>query len=229
MSMTFPMQRPVPGDRRGLTDVPRRARLARDRGATASIWSPASTRPPRTRGWPRAKRCPYDLFVGIPIHRAPEPLAASGLAPNGWVPVDQTNLRTQFPNVYALGDVCTGPRTVPKAGIFAESAARVVADDITAVITGATRRRPTRPQACAMPSSATGSSARWRSTSFAGSLPRPSATTPRASTPPRRPSSARHVARGGSDPDWRQCLGSRTNRRTRRWRPLGRCFVSEAP
>ena len=75
---------------------------------------------------------PYDLFVGIPVHRAPEPLAAAGLAVNGWVPVDQTNLRTQFPQVYAIGDVCTGPRTVPKAGIFAESAALVVADDILA-------------------------------------------------------------------------------------------------
>ena len=63
-------------------------------------------------------------------------LAASGLAVNGWVPVDQTNLRTQFPGVYALGDVCTGPRTVPKAGIFAEAAARVVADDIAAAISG---------------------------------------------------------------------------------------------
>jgi sulfide:quinone oxidoreductase len=51
------------------------------------------------------------------------------------VPVDQTNLRTGFPHVYALGDVCTGPRTVPKAGIFAESAAVVVADDITAELT----------------------------------------------------------------------------------------------
>jgi sulfide:quinone oxidoreductase len=79
---------------------------------------------------------PYDLFIGIPVHRAPEPLAASGLAVNGWVPVDQTNLRTAFPHVYALGDVCTGPRTVPKAGIFAESAARVVADDIAAEISG---------------------------------------------------------------------------------------------
>ena len=78
----------------------------------------------------------YDLFVGIPVHRAPEPLAASGLAVKGWVPVDQTNLRTAFPGVYALGDVCTGPRTVPKAGIFAEAAARVVADDITAEIAG---------------------------------------------------------------------------------------------
>jgi sulfide:quinone oxidoreductase len=69
------------------------------------------------------------------VHRAPDPLAASGLAVNGWVPVDQTNLRTQHPHVYALGDVCTGPRTIPKAGIFAEAAAAVVADDIAATIT----------------------------------------------------------------------------------------------
>ena len=55
---------------------------------------------------------------------------------NNWVPVDQSNLRTQFPGVYALGDVCSGPRTVPKAGIFAEAAARVVADDIAAAIAG---------------------------------------------------------------------------------------------
>jgi len=79
----------------------------------------------------------YDLFVGIPVHRAPEVLGATGLAVNGWVPVDQTNLRTEFPGVYALGDVCTGPRMVPKAGIFAESAALVVADDIAAAIAGA--------------------------------------------------------------------------------------------
>jgi sulfide:quinone oxidoreductase len=52
------------------------------------------------------------------------------------VPVDQTNLRTQYPGVYAIGDVCTGPRTVPKAGIFAEAAARVVADDIATTLSG---------------------------------------------------------------------------------------------
>jgi sulfide:quinone oxidoreductase len=79
---------------------------------------------------------PYDLFVGIPVHRAAEPLASSGLAVNGWVPVDQTNLRTEVPRVYALGDVCTGPRNVPKAGIFAEAAARVVAADIAAEVSG---------------------------------------------------------------------------------------------
>src|SRR6185436_8274967 len=85
---------------------------------------------------------PYDLFIGIPIHRAPDPLAASGLAVNGWVPVDQTNLRTQFDQVYAIGDVCSGPRTVPKAGIFAESAARVVAGDIAAQVTGTDEPEP---------------------------------------------------------------------------------------
>jgi sulfide:quinone oxidoreductase len=79
---------------------------------------------------------PYDMFIGIPVHRAPDPLAASDLTVDGWVPVDQTNLRTRFAGVYALGDVCSGPRVVPKAGIFAESAARVVAADITAAITG---------------------------------------------------------------------------------------------
>src|SRR5205823_169835 len=35
---------------------------------------------------------PYDLFVGIPIHRVPEVVESSGLAVDGWVPVDHTNL-----------------------------------------------------------------------------------------------------------------------------------------
>jgi sulfide:quinone oxidoreductase len=70
---------------------------------------------------------PYDLFVGIPVHRAPQPL-------QGWLAVDQGNLRTEHAGVYAVGDVSTGARTVPKAGIFAEAAARVVADDILAEI-----------------------------------------------------------------------------------------------
>jgi sulfide:quinone oxidoreductase len=50
--------------------------------------------------------------------------------------VDQSNLRTRFPGIYAIGDVSTGPRNVPKAGIFAEAAARVVAEDIAATIAG---------------------------------------------------------------------------------------------
>jgi sulfide:quinone oxidoreductase len=79
-------------------------------------------------------RAPYDLFVGIPVHRVPEVVERSGLAVDGWVPVDHTNLTTRFANVYALGDVAGAP--VAKAGVFAESAAAVVADDIAARLRG---------------------------------------------------------------------------------------------
>jgi sulfide:quinone oxidoreductase len=136
MSTTFPMQRPVPVTgavaqmfrdglaERGVEELPQRLVTAID---------PTT----RTAQLASGETLPYDLFVGIPVHRAPEVLAASGLTVNGWVPVNQDNLRTQFSGVYALGDVCSGPRTVPKAGIFAESAALVVADDIAAAISGA--------------------------------------------------------------------------------------------
>jgi sulfide:quinone oxidoreductase len=40
---------------------------------------------------------PYDLFVGIPVHRVPEVVESSGLAVDGWIPVDRTNLATRFP------------------------------------------------------------------------------------------------------------------------------------
>jgi sulfide:quinone oxidoreductase len=83
---------------------------------------------------------PYDLFVGIPVHRAPEVVEASGLAVDGWIPVDRTNLATRFADVYAVGDVAGAP--VAKAGVFAESAAAVVADDIGARLHGEVLQRP---------------------------------------------------------------------------------------
>jgi sulfide:quinone oxidoreductase len=76
----------------------------------------------------------YDLFVGIPIHRVPAVVESSGLAVEGWVPVDHSNLATRFPDVYALGDVVSMP--MAKAGVFAENAAVIVADDITARLRG---------------------------------------------------------------------------------------------
>jgi len=83
---------------------------------------------------------PYDLFIGIPVHRVPEVVERSGLAVDGWVPVDHTNLSTRFPDVYALGDVAGAP--VAKAGVFAEAAAAVVADDIAARLRGGVLQRP---------------------------------------------------------------------------------------
>lgn len=83
---------------------------------------------------------PYDLFVGIPVHRAPDVVARSGLAVDGWVPVERHNLATRFPDVYAVGDITALP--MAKAGVFAEAAARVVADDIAARLRGDVLERP---------------------------------------------------------------------------------------
>lgn len=77
---------------------------------------------------------PFDLFLGIPKHVAPKVVLESGLAENGWIPVDRQDLQTKFPGVYAVGDV-TSVGT-PKAGVFAEGAARIAAHAIIARFEG---------------------------------------------------------------------------------------------
>jgi len=52
---------------------------------------------------------PYDHFIGIPAHRVPEVVESSGLAVDGWVPVNRANLAPRFPGVYALGPVAGLP------------------------------------------------------------------------------------------------------------------------
>jgi sulfide:quinone oxidoreductase len=141
MATTFPMQRPVPvtGE---VSQMFREGLAARGVQALPEQLVTSIDPAARVAQLRSGETMPYDLFVGIPVHRAPDPLAASGLVVDGWVPVDQTNLRTSFPAVYALGDVSSGPRTVAKAGIFAEAAALVVAADIAAEITGAQSPAP---------------------------------------------------------------------------------------
>jgi sulfide:quinone oxidoreductase len=78
---------------------------------------------------------PYDLFLGVPVHRAPAVVSDSKLCVDGWIPVDPLTLETSFPGVYAVGDV-TSVGT-PKAGVFAEGQAVVVADEIIARHRGA--------------------------------------------------------------------------------------------
>jgi len=77
---------------------------------------------------------PYDLFLGVPVHRAPTVVVESGLTVDGWVPVNPLTLETSFPDVFSVGDV-TSVGT-PKAGVFAEGQAAVVADRIGALIRG---------------------------------------------------------------------------------------------
>jgi len=106
---------------RGITFVPNRSVRALDPARRVAILDDAS-------------EMPYDLFLGVPKHRVPDVVAASGLTENGWIPVNAKNLQTRFPGVYAIGDV-TSVGTA-KAGTFSEGAARVVAAAVLAEIKG---------------------------------------------------------------------------------------------
>ena len=77
---------------------------------------------------------PYDLFLGVPRHQAPAVVEAAGMTEGGWVSVNPRTLETKFPNVYAIGDIAnTG---TPKAGVFAEGAAKAVATLLVSRIRG---------------------------------------------------------------------------------------------
>lgn len=75
-----------------------------------------------------------DLFLGVPKHRAPAVVLASGMAVDDFIPVDKATLATRYPGVYAVGDCVTAG--VPKAGAFAEGAARAVAAQLIAKVRG---------------------------------------------------------------------------------------------
>jgi len=59
---------------------------------------------------------------------------------DGYVPVSSQTLETRFPGVYAVGDVAM--IGVPKAGVFAEGAARVVAESLLATLRGGEQPGP---------------------------------------------------------------------------------------
>jgi sulfide:quinone oxidoreductase len=79
------------------------------------------------------RELPYDLFLGIPVHKAPDVVLASPLAQDGWIPVDPTTFATRFPGVFAVGDVTSAP--VPRAGAIAEGEAATVAEVLIAQLT----------------------------------------------------------------------------------------------
>jgi sulfide:quinone oxidoreductase len=83
---------------------------------------------------------PYDLFLGIPVHCAPQVVVNSPLAEDGWIPVDPRTFATKFPGVFAVGDVTSAP--VPRAGAIAEGEASTVADVLIAQLNGGPEARP---------------------------------------------------------------------------------------
>jgi sulfide:quinone oxidoreductase len=129
ISLVMPFPSPIPPSpdaskallaafaERGIRFVPERPVRALDPGRKVAILRDGS-------------EMPFDLFLGIPRHRAPEVVVASGMTEDGWVPVSRSTLETRFPGVYAIGDV-TSVGT-PKAGVFAEGAAKVAAAAILA-------------------------------------------------------------------------------------------------
>jgi sulfide:quinone oxidoreductase len=76
------------------------------------------------------------LLIAIPPHRVPEVIRSSGLIKQGqnWINVDKFSLKTDYENVFAIGDVneikVNENMVIPKAGIFAEAQAKVVSQQI---------------------------------------------------------------------------------------------------
>jgi sulfide:quinone oxidoreductase len=133
ISVVMPLGSPVPPSpatsdailarfaERDIAFVPGRRVASLDPGAREAVLDDGS-------------RMPFDLFLGIPVHRAPEVVVRSGLAEDGWIPVEPRTLATRFEGVYAVGDV-TSVGT-PKAGVFSERAARAVSDQLIARVRG---------------------------------------------------------------------------------------------
>jgi len=87
----------------------------------------------------------YDTLLGVPPHRPPQVVAASAISgEGGYALVDPHTLLTSAPGVYAIGDTTAipiaGGKSLPKAGMFAEAEAVVVARRIAAEWGG--RKRP---------------------------------------------------------------------------------------
>jgi sulfide:quinone oxidoreductase len=86
------------------------------------------------------RRLPYDLFLAVPVHRAPAVVVDAGLTEDGWIPVDPATFASWFPGVYAVGDVTSAP--VPRAGTIAEGEAATLADVLVATLKGSPKPPP---------------------------------------------------------------------------------------
>ena len=95
----------------------------------------------------------YDVLIGIPPHKIPMMVANSpGLLKEGenWINVDKFTLRTNYENVFAIGDVTeikvNQYVAIPKAGIFAEAEAKVVSQQIIDEITNTNNNKSQNPR-----------------------------------------------------------------------------------
>ncbi len=131
--LVTPMPQPIP-----ISDETSNAilRLLDERGIAYSHRCSTTRLDPKTRvaHLKDGRELPFDLFLGVPVHRAPSVVVESGLTEDGWIPVDPATFATRFPDVYAVGDVTSAP--VPRAGLIAEGEASTVADVLVAAPQG---------------------------------------------------------------------------------------------
>jgi sulfide:quinone oxidoreductase len=86
-------------------------------------------------------RRPFDLLLGVAPHRASAVVRQSGLTDGrDWATVNPETLESKFPDVYAIGDcnqiLMANGKSLPKAGVFAESQGYVAAERIAAKLGG---------------------------------------------------------------------------------------------
>jgi sulfide:quinone oxidoreductase len=86
-----------------------------------------------------------DLLIAIPPHQAPDIVRSSPLlGVSGFIHVDPYTLQTDREDVFAIGDVASvrlpNDKALPKAGVFAHSEAKVVAQRIADKLNDSTSR-----------------------------------------------------------------------------------------
>ena len=87
------------------------------------------------------KTTEYDLLTFTPKHQCPKVIRQTNLVgKSGWIEANRNTMETQYPNVYAIGDITFIPlelgKPLPKAAVFAHYQAEVVAHNIAQKIYG---------------------------------------------------------------------------------------------
>jgi sulfide:quinone oxidoreductase len=133
ITLVLPFQRPIPPSPDSSTAL---LTAFEERGIRFVPSAKVGTLEPdrRTVTFQDGSELGYDLFLGVPKHRAPRVVLESGLAVDGYIPVDPATLATRFPGVYAIGDVAT--QGTPKAGVFADGAAQALAATLIGELRG---------------------------------------------------------------------------------------------
>jgi sulfide:quinone oxidoreductase len=95
----------------------------------------------KTLTFSNGKITEYDLLAFTPKHQCPAVISKTNLiGKSGWIEANRNTMETQFPNVYAIGDITFIPlemgKPLPKAGVFAHYQAEVVAHNIAQNIYG---------------------------------------------------------------------------------------------